>query len=94
MELIEGEPLSDCYICNRPFTKETWDIRHSDFCGEDIHEECCKKEGPCSPLSDANLMERWIDAGRPGDYNKWKQEMILTTLIRQAEELGLYDEET
>lgn len=30
-----------CAVCDRPFTPEEWDNRHSDSDGEDIHAACC-----------------------------------------------------
>lgn len=36
-----------CERCERGFSADSWDGRHSDFDGEDIHAECCEEFGPC-----------------------------------------------
>lgn len=30
-----------CDICNKPFTEDEWDNRHSTEDGHDCHERCC-----------------------------------------------------
>lgn len=44
-----------CWICGEGFTQESWDARHSDHDGDDIHEDCC---GECSEIWSAIRTER------------------------------------
>jgi hypothetical protein len=37
-----------CQRCDAGFIAESWDARHSDYDGEDIHAACCESQGPCS----------------------------------------------
>lgn len=35
--------MGACAACGERFDAESWDVRHSDADGEDVHEECCEE---------------------------------------------------
>lgn len=43
LQLDESLPdeRGNCWECDRPFSDDEWDNRHSDPEGMDVHEECC-----------------------------------------------------
>lgn len=40
--------ISRCSICFLGFSPDQWDVRHSGVYGEELHEDCCERRGPCA----------------------------------------------
>lgn len=49
--------MSTCAMCGKGFTPEEWEERHTAADGEDLHEQCCEREGACALEDPSELTE-------------------------------------